>query len=138
MLGEDIVNEIMSKLEDHERRLSLLEGMPEKKIKEEVKKLSIKEFILMKEPSDDIQKTLVIGYYLEHFEGANSFNVKDLAERFRLAREPLPANINDKVNRNIERGHMMPAKEKKEKFKAWVLTNSGEKFVEDGLKTEDK
>jgi len=131
MSGEDI-NEVMRILEDHERRISALEGMPEK-LKSEGKKLSIKEFILTKNPIDDVQKTLVIGYYLEHFGGADSFNVRELAESFRLAREPVPANVNDKVNLNISKGYMMAAKEKKDKFKAWVLTNSGEKFVESGF-----
>jgi hypothetical protein len=132
MSGEDI-SEVIGILEDHERRISALEGMPEK-LKSEGKKLSIKEFILTKNPIDDVQKTLIIGYYLEHFEGADKFNVKDLTEGFRLAREPIPMNVNDKVNLNIAKGYMMAAKEKKDKFKAWVLTNTGERFVEDGFK----
>jgi len=61
------------------------------------------------------------------------FNARDLANGFRLAKEPPPTNINAKVDLNIGKGHMMEAKEKKDKFKAWVLTNSGEKFVEEVL-----
>ena len=133
MLTEDVVKDIMTKLEDHETRISALEGMPAKKPQAEGKKLSIKEFLLTKKPRDGVQQTLVIGYYLEHLEGMNSFNKKDLAEGFRSAKEPLPTNINDKVNSNISNGHMMEAKEKKDKLMAWVLTNSGEKFVEEGL-----
>ncbi|MGD9116734.1 MAG: hypothetical protein PVJ61_06110 [Dehalococcoidia bacterium] len=134
MSGEDI-SEIMRVLKDLERRISVLEGMPEKS-KSEGKKLSVKEFLLTKNPADDVQRTLVIGYYLENFEGVEAFNVKDLTEGFRLARERVPLNMNDKVNLNIAKGYLMPAKEKKDKFKAWVLTNSGERFVEGGLKTE--
>lgn len=134
-MGKEEIADIIKKLEDHERRISALEEMPQKTISEG-KKLSVKEFILEKKPSDDVQRTLVIGYYLEHFEGMDKFNVKDLTEGFRLAREPLPANINDKVNLNIAKGCLMAAKEKKDKFKAWCLTNRGEKFVENGLKTE--
>ena len=126
---------IIKKLEDHERRISALEGMPQK-TKSGGKKLSIKEFIIEKKPSDDVQKTLVIGCYLEHIEGMDKFNVKDLTEGFRLAREPLPANINDKVNLNIKKGRMMVVKEKKDQHKAWYLTNTGEKFVEKGLQIE--
>jgi hypothetical protein len=136
MSGMDI-NEVTKILEDHERRISALEGMPEK-LRSEGKKLSVKEFMLTKNPIDDVQKTLVIGYYLEHFEGMDKFNTKDLAEGFRLAREPLPTNINDKVNKNIEKARMMAAREKKENYKAWVLTNAGEKFVEEVLETEGK
>lgn len=133
MSVEDVIKDIMTKLGDHESRISALEGMPAKKTEGQGKKLSIKEFLLTKKPGDDVQKTLVIGYYLEHFEGMDKFNARDLTEGFRLAKEPPPTNINDKVNLNIQRGRMMEAKEKKDKFKAWVLTNSGEKFVEEGL-----
>ena len=132
-MNNDILNEIMRKLEAHESRLSALEGSPIKKVQAEGKKLSIKEFLLAKKPKDGVQQTLVIGYYLEHFEGMDSFNIKDLIDGFRAAKEPPPINTNDKVNSNIHKHHMMEAKEKKDKFTAWVLTNSGEKFVEGGL-----
>lgn len=134
-MEKEEIADIKNKLEEHERRISALEGMPQKAISEG-KKLSIKEFILEKKPSGDVQKTLVIGYFLEHFEGMDKFNVKDLTEGFRLAREPLPANINDKVNLNRSKGHMMAAKEKKDNLKAWCLTNTGEKLVEKEMQIE--
>ncbi len=133
MLEEGIIKDLMKKFEDHERRISSLEGMSTKKMQAEGKKLSVKEFLLIKKPTDDVQRTLVIGYYLEHYKSIDNFNVRDLADGFRLAKEPPPININDKVNMNIHKGHIMEAKEKKDKSKAWVLTNSGEKFVEEGL-----
>lgn len=127
---------IIEKLEELEKRLDKLEGVPRKQVNEG-KVLSLKEFILNKKPSDDIQKTLVIGYYLEHYSGEKSFNVRDLVEGFRSARESVPGNVNNKVNINISKGHMMDAREKKDKLKAWVLTNTGEKFVDNELKPED-
>jgi hypothetical protein len=137
MSVEDVIKDIMIKLEDHERRISAIEGMPAKNTHGEAKKLSIKEFMLEKTPGDDVQKTLVVGYYLEHFEGMSSFNARDLAGGFRAAKEPVPGNINDKVNSNIKKGYMMVEKEKKDKLMAWVLTNSGEKFVEEALPEGD-
>ncbi len=133
MSGEDMIKDIMRRLEDHENRISALEGMPAKRMQVEGKKLSIKEFLLAKKPRDGVQQTLVVGYYLEHLESMDSFNARDLADGFRSAKEPLPSNINDKVNSNIDKEYMMKAKEKKDKLKAWFLTNSGEKFVEEGL-----
>jgi hypothetical protein len=132
-LDEGTIKNLMKKLDDHERRISALEGAPAKKTQVEGKKLSIKEFLLTKKPGDDVQRTLVIGYYLEYFESMDRFNARDLADGFRSAKEPLPTNINDKANSNVGKGHIMEAKEKKDKLKAWVLTNSGEKFVEEGL-----
>ena len=126
------INEILKRIEDIESRLSALETGP-RKSEGAAKVLSVKEFMLEKKPEDDVQKTLVIGYYLEHFKGEESFNTRNLKESFRAARETLPTNINDKVNLNIAKGHMMLAKEKKDNLKAWVLTNSGEKFAENEL-----
>ena len=136
-MQEDIIKDLMKTLEDHEKRILSLEGAAAEKTSVERKKLSIKEFLLTKMPRDDVQKTLVVGYYLEHFEGMNAFNRKDLAEGFRAAKEPAPGNINDKVNSNIRKGYMMQEKEEKDNLTAWVLTNSGEKFVEGGLSEDD-
>jgi len=138
MAEEGIIKDLMKKLDDHERRISVLEDAPPKKIQAEGKKLSVKEFLLTKKPNDDVQRTIVIGYYLEHFESMDSFNIRDLADGFRWAKERPPTNINDKVNLNIGKGYMMKAKEKKDKFKAWVLTNSGEEFVEEKLPKVNK
>ncbi len=132
-MTEDITKDLTRRLDELERRMAILEGAQTKKTSAKGKKLSVKEFLLTKQPGDDVQRTLVIGYYLEHFDSMDSFNTRDLADGFRSAKEPLPSNINDKVNSNIGKGYMMEAKEKKEKLKAWVLTNSGEKFVEEIL-----
>jgi|SRR5581483_1773685 len=102
----------------------------------ESKKLSVKEFIIDKKPSNDVEKTLAIAYFLERYEGMTSFNIDDLARYFVFAKEPEPANINDKVNLNIKKGHLAEAPEKKNNKKAWRVTNSGEKSVEDGFKVK--
>lgn len=98
------------------------------------KKLSVKEFIILKNPSGDVQKSLVIAYYLEKNEGMQSFNIEDLAQYFQLAKEPTPQNLNDKINMNIKKGHMMEAREKKDNKKSWVVTNTGEQFIEKDFK----
>ena len=133
MTEDSIIEDMMKKLDEHEKRISILESATIKKTQTEGKKLSVKEFLLTNKPNDNVQRTLVIGYYLEHFELMDSFNTKDLADGFRSAKEPQPININDKVNMNLRKGYMMEAKEKKEKSKAWVLTSTGEIFVLEGL-----
>jgi len=124
-------------LDNHEKRIKALEkifiGNETLKLKKEI---SLKEFILLKKPRDDVQKTLVIGFYLEKYENLSSFNVKDLENGYRAAKEKVPRNINDKVNLNIKNGHMMEAKEKKDNRKAWVLTGSGERFIENDFTKE--
>jgi len=120
-----------------EKRVAQLEGRhgteADTPLSKSVKEMSVKEFILAKRPSNDVEKTLAIGYYLEKLGGESSFNIDDIARHFILAKEATPLNINDKVNMNIRKGHMAETRSKKEKKKAWMLTNSGERFVESGF-----
>ena len=99
-----------------------------------VKKISIKEFLIGKKVDDDVKLTLAIAYFLEHFGKELSFNVDDIKSGYRSAKIPLPSNVNDKINMNIKKGHIMDAKEKKDTKKAWEITATGENFVENELK----
>lgn len=130
------IERIKKTLEDHEKRIVKLENLLVSRPLTIEKKLSIKEFILSKNPTNDSQKTLAIGYYLEKHEGLPSFNVKDLEKGFHDAKESAPENINYKVIVNIQKGYMMESKEKKDNLKAWNLTNSGEKSVESDFEKE--
>jgi hypothetical protein len=97
------------------------------------KKLSAKEFLLTKSLKVETQKVLALAYFLEREENLASFNVQDLEAVFRAAREKLPKNMNDAVNKNIARGFLMEAREKKDSKKAWQLTSTGERFIESGM-----
>ena len=125
------IKNLLGKLDERISRLEASLGDKTKPI-EEKKKLAVREFMLEKEVITGTDKTLVLGYYLEKFEQLDSFNVDDIERAFREAKEPVPGNINEAVNKNIRKGFMMSSGEKDGK-NAWILTNSGEKFV-DGLK----
>lgn len=111
-----------------EGRVAALEGSPAEP-ERKVRKLSIKEFLLSKNPRSDVERTLVIGAYLEGFERLNSFNTKDVGAGFRRAKEKVPANIADMIQKNVAKGYMDLAEEAKDNLKAYYLTNSGEKTV---------
>jgi len=133
---EEKINELKDRMNQLEDRILKLEEILKTQPSKIEKNLSIKELILEKDPQDDIQRTLVIGYYLEKYDRLKSFNKSDIEEGFRKAREPVPDNINYKVIRNIKKGHLMETREKKDKLKTWCLTNTGEKIIEDGFKNE--
>ena len=134
---------IQKQLEDLEKRVANLEkvianstkGVSGDQLKNK-KKLSIREFLISKKPTDDVQKTLAIGYYLEKYDNFTSFNTADLQAGYEKAKEKKPLNINDKVNLNIKKGHMAEASAKKDNKKAWYITNSGEQFVKNGFSNE--
>ena len=137
MNSQDLkINNLEKKIAEVEKRLSRIEDAISvgnvQKIK--AKNLSIKEFILAKKPKDDSQKILAIAYFLEKYDGLSSFNAKDLVGGFEKAKEKMPANINDRVNKIIgNTGYIMEAREKKDNLKTWTLTNSGERFIDESL-----
>jgi hypothetical protein len=136
-MSKEELAELKKTIQSHERRISDLESLKGKKPVQIPKEISVKEFILDKKPSSDPNKALTVGYYLEKHRKISPFTIRDLEQLFREAREPLPSNTNDVVNQDIAKGFMMEAEEKKDGRKAWTLTSTGEKFVENGLKEAD-
>lgn len=126
-------------IEDMDVRLTTLEdrvGRLERLLEAEApagtkaRKQSAKEFLLTKNPKSEVQKAIALAYFLEREDGVSPFNVADLETAFRAARERLPKNVNDVINKNIARGFLMEVREKKDSKKAWQLTSTGERFVE--------
>lgn len=98
------------------------------------KKLSIKEFLIERPPTTDIQRTLAVGYFFETHAGMASFTRNDLEKGYRDAKEPTPSNIGVNIKHCIGHGHMMEADEKKNNKTAYTVTRSGEQFVAAGYK----
>jgi hypothetical protein len=97
------------------------------------KRLSLKEFIISKMPSNGVQMTLTIAYYLENYDGVSPFNAADLERGFRAARETVPPNINDKANMCVKNGYLMEDKGKKDNMKTWLVTRTGEEVIRKGF-----
>lgn len=130
------IKQILDRLERLENKLALIDSkglLEDDSHKLLTDKPSLTEFLISKNPSGDVQRALAIGYYLEVFEGLKLFNSNDLRTAFERAKEVKPANINDKVNLNIQKGHMSESSEKKDNLKAWYLTRTGRLFVESGF-----
>lgn len=136
MSDNDKLENITKTLSDHEARILAIEKLLIAKPDAIQKKLSIKEFILSKNLKSEKDRVLAIAYYLEKYTGLELFNVKDLEDAFQNAKEPMPKNINLPVIRNIEKGYLMESKNKKDDLKAWAMTNTGEKRVDDNFKEE--
>jgi hypothetical protein len=94
------------------------------------KKIAIREFLLENPPPDHIRRTLAVGYFLEKHEGTSSFTRADLLRGYNDAKEPAPSNLGVNIAHCIKDGYMMKAREKKDGKPAYVLTASGERFVE--------
>lgn len=94
------------------------------------KKMSLAEFVKTKKPKGHDDKILVFGYFIEKIEGVSSFNVDDIKKCYRDAKIPPTKNIPTYTALLTKDGYVMDAGEKKDNKKAWVLTKSGEDYVE--------
>jgi|SRR5580698_900048 hypothetical protein len=132
------LDELKSRIDSLEGRVSELERALNQNARTELlssskKKPAAREFLMTRSVKSEPQKVLALGYFLEHIEGVESFNIKDIERVFRAAKEKPPKNINDAVNKSIARGHLMEAAEKKDSIKAWCITSTGEHYIENDL-----
>ena len=133
--------QIEAKLLEIEDRLRVLEQRAEPAVTSTppvaTKPLSIREFLNTKLPKTANDKTITVGYYLEHILGYEYFGADDIKDAFRSAKLPAPKNVNDVVNKNITKGLIMDSGSKKDNKKTWVLTATGEAAVEQGFTSSE-
>ncbi|MCP8309424.1 MAG: hypothetical protein H3Z53_09965 [archaeon] len=92
---------------------------------------SLVEFIKAKgNPSEHTDIAILFSYWLHKKEKMGSYNKDDIEKCYTEARITKPMNITDVMNRLQGKGYLMPAPEKKDNKKAWVITRSGEEYVE--------
>lgn len=136
-MENQVISEILERLSKLEERISNFESSKTTNNKMSTKNISIREFFISKRPKDEIQKTLLTCFYLENFEGLEFFNIKNIEKGFRDAKEKIPKNINYNVFMNIKKGYIMEHNEKKDNMKSWMLTNTGNKLVEDNFEIKE-
>jgi predicted nucleotidyltransferase component of viral defense system len=104
--------------------------LSEQSLSEGGKKISLAEFLRTKNPKSHGDKILTFGYFLEKDKGYSSFNLNDIDTCYKEARIPKTKNFSPYLIQLIRDGYLMDAEEKKDNKKAWILTDSGLKFVE--------
>lgn len=92
------------------------------------KKMSPAEFVRKAGHSNQTDRAILLGYYLEKMDNQSNFSTADLATLGKSTKYPF-TNISDNVARLVARGLMMSAGDK-EGARAYALTASGEEFVE--------
>ena len=83
-----------------------------------------------------VDATLLTGFYLEKSAKVSPFTSDDLSRGFAEAREPRPGNLSDMIYKNVRKGFFTGAVGKKEGSKSYIVTNSGQRFIENGLHDE--
>src|ERR1051325_11605686 len=97
--NEEKLDAILDAIKSLEARVTRIEagseGAPsvQKVTASAVKKLSIKEFLLERPPTTDIQRNLAIGYFLEMYAGMSSFPRAVIPNSYGDGKGPAPSNI---------------------------------------------
>jgi hypothetical protein len=134
------IEDIERMIREHEGRIKKLEEIfnDKEKITVPQKDVSINEFINKKAASDDLRRTATFAYFLDKHEAKKNFNYDDIIDCFKRAREKLPQNVSDKINKCIKKCWISESNEKKDGKKSYYITNTGITAVETDFKNELK
>lgn len=134
-MSDDRINELEQRVEELEEAVF---GAEEEDIRSSGKKLSIREFMNEHDTSSHRKKVLVIGYYLEKYEGYDHFTSSDLEDYYRKAKVQISSNTSQFINESAEKGWVMEGEERtEENEKTWIVTQTGEDKVESDLREDD-
>jgi len=81
-------------------------------------------------PQKHTDSMVIFAYWLYRVEKMNSFNVKDIIDCYDKTRKAKPSNPNQIINQNVARHIFAEAPEEKDGLKAWIITRTGEEYVE--------
>lgn len=99
--------------------------------KTELVSMSLAEFVRTKgNPSRNTDRAIIFSYWLHHRENVTSYNINDIRKCYSDARITPPNNLTDTMNLNQGKGYLMHVSEKKDGKKTWVITQTGEEYVE--------
>lgn len=97
------------------------------------KQLSIQEILRDRKPTNDVERALLLGYYIEAHKGNQSFTAKEISACFKEAREPVPQNVPDKILMNVKKGWIMTTGSKRDGAQEYTLTNTGLQIAQQGF-----
>jgi len=97
-----------------------------------IPKMQINEVLASKNLKSHMDKVEAIAWHFLR-EGDDSVTRKEILEAYGKARMKRPQNLTDVINQSVKRGHLIDSPEKKDGEKAWCITHTGEKYVEENL-----
>ena len=92
----------------------------------------VSEFLAQKNVKYHIDRIINILFY-RHYKGNESTTVAELEEAYSSARVKTPRNFSDILADCVRKGYVVESKDKKEGRKAWQITPTGERFIEEEL-----
>jgi len=123
---KDWVESKFEELKKQEIVVAKIEALEKRSIPE-----TLGEFLDKKgNPQKHTDRVTVFAYWLFKVGKSESFNVRDIIDCYSKTRIPKPSNTNQIINQNVATHIFAEATEKKDGYKAWVITRTGEQYVE--------
>jgi len=129
--AESKLEELVGRYLSSSTRPSTSESAPRIALEQQGKKTSPSEFLKKLKGTNQTDRAIALGYYLERMDSQSNFNTTELRNLGKAAKHPF-TNVSDSVARLVARGLMMSAGEK-DGQRAYALTASGEEYIESML-----
>ena len=97
-----------------------------------VARMQASEFLASLNVRSQLDQFVAVAYYFLR-SGQESVTRAEIMDTLSKARLPRPKNPSDVIGKCIRRAHLIEAAEQKDKQKAWQITPTGEKYVEEQL-----
>lgn len=127
----DEIEEIRERVASLEERVSELEALTEDDPEVIGETPSLKGFIQKHDPQNHPETALVIGFYIEKYDGQDDgFTTSDVREGYQRCRLSLPENLSDALNK-CANNNWMASYEKDGQERIRHVTPEGEAYVEE-------
>lgn len=125
----DELEELRQEIRKHEERIQQLEEALNDKVALD-KQLSMVEFVNNEcEPSSHKERVLAIGYYLEAYQGEESFTKNDIAEGYTRCGEG-EMNFSARTGDAVAEGWLR-IEDDEDNLRRWSVTKTGEQKIEE-------
>lgn len=96
-----------------------------------IAKMQINELLASKNLKSHMDKVEAIAWHFLWQGSDDSVTRKDILDAYGKRRMQKPQNLTDVINYSVRRGHLVDALEKKDGQKAWSITPTGERYIEE-------
>jgi len=94
--------------------------------------MDLTEFLAAKKAGTHPDRVVAIAYFTYHTQNGAGVTTQDLTDAYSRARVKKPQNFPDVIAACVRRGRLVEG-ERKDGMKSWVITRTGETYVEQSL-----
>ena len=136
-MAREEIEDLRKQIEEHEERIQELEEAVDNSVALD-KQLSMPEFVNNEvEPNYHKEKIITVGYYLEAFEGQETFDKNDLEQAYEKCGMKKASNFSDRAGSAVSNGWLkIEHAGDSGTPRRWTLTKTGADKVEE-MKGED-